>query len=316
MQDKLFVGIDVGKRRVDLAFVGLEEVHTFPNDDAGIASILELLRGRPVGKVVMEATGGYQRQLLASLLGEDYPAVAVNPRQARDFAKACGLLEKTDKVDARMLALFGERIGPEVRPLPDEKVQELREWLLRRRQLVEMMASEKNRLQQATISRIKRNIQQHIDWLKKQLRETEKDLKEHMADCPAWDPRVELLEKEKGLGRITALTLIAEIPELGQLNRRQIAKLAGVAPLSHDSGLSKGQRRVWGGRRTVRGALYMAALVASRFNPTISVFYRRLLARGKPKKVALVACMRKLLTILNAIIRQHIQERAPAPPAP
>jgi transposase len=307
VSDELFVGIDVGKRQVDLAIVGDPKARSFPNDDEGIAAILELLKGRAVGRVVLEASGGYQRQLLASLLGHDYPAVAINPRQARDFAKALGLLEKTDKVDAAMLALFAERILPEVRPLPDEKLEELKDWLTRRRQLVDMLTAEKNRLQQARKA-IRGSIQKHIDWLKNQLRDTEKDLKQRMKDCPAWDPRVELIDSQPGLGRITALTLVAEIPELGKLNRRKIAKLVGIAPLSRDSGQARGKRSVWGGRAAVRASLYMATLVATRCNPTIRDFYRRLLARGKPKKVALVACMRKLLTILNALVRAQLAQ--------
>ena len=308
MTKELFVGIDVGKRQVDVSIVGDPDVRTFPNDDEGIAAILELLDGRKVGRVVLEASGGYQRQLLASLLGHGYPAVAINPRQARDFAKALGLLEKSDKVDSGMLGLFAERIRPEVRELPDEKLEELKDWLTRRRQLVEMLTAEKNRLQQARKA-IRGSIQKHIDWLKNQLRETEKDLKPRMKDCSAWEPRVELLDSQKGLGRITALSLVAEIPELGRLNRRQIAKLVGVAPLSRDSGQSRGRRSVWGGRAAVRASLYMSTLVATRCNPTIRDFYRRLLARGKLKKVALVACMRKLLTILNALVRDQIAQQ-------
>ena len=308
----IYVGIDVGKTKVDVAVVGRPEVRTFTNDDEGIGQILKLLDGQNVGRVVMEATGGYQRQLLASLLGHGVSAVAVNPRQARDFAKAMGHLEKTDRVDAQSLALFAERIQPEVRPMLDEQVLELKAWLMRRRQLVEMMSAEKNRLHQSK-GRIRRNIQQHIDWLKRQLRQTEIDLKGQMKDCPAWDTRVELLDAQKGLGLITAMTLIAEVPEIGKLTRRQIAKLVGVAPLSRDSGQHNGRRTTWGGRSSARTALYMATLVAARYNPLISAFYKRLLARGKLKKVALVACMRKLLTILNATVREHLRTSVPAP---
>jgi transposase len=313
VQDKLFVGIDVGKRSVDVAFTGDDEVRSYSNDDEGIASILEQLKDRSVASVVMEATGGYQRQLLAALLSNGYPAVAVNPRQVRDFAKAVGQLEKTDKIDARVLALFAERIRPAVRPLVDEAVQELKDWMQRRRQLVEMLTAEKNRLHQAK-SGIRRDIQLHIDWLKKRLRETEKDLKGQMTGCPAWDARIDLIDEHRGLGRISAMVLIAEIPELGTLSRRKIAKLVGVAPLSRDSGQSKGKRSVWGGRAAARATLYMATLTATRFNPEIRDFYKRLLSRGKLKKVALVAAMRKLLTILNASLRDHLaqgQQTAP-----
>lgn len=311
MQEKLFVGIDVGKRQVDVALTGSDRVHSYPNDDDGIASVLELLEEHQVGSVVMEATGGYQRQLLAALLSKGYPAVAVNPRQVRDFAKSIGKLEKTDKIDARVLALFAERIRPPVRPLVEESVQQLKDWMQRRRQLVEMMTAEKNRLHQAK-GGIRRDIQQHIDWLKRRLRETEKDLKGQMSDCPAWDARIDLIDAHRGLGRISALTLVAEIPELGTLSRRQIAKLVGVAPLSRDSGQRRGQRTVWGGRAAARAALYMATLTATRFNPVIRTFYQRLLSRGKLKKVALVAAMRKLLTILNASLRDHLAQQSSA----
>lgn len=310
MDTKLFVGIDVGKYKVDVAIAGQSQVRQFSNDDMGIGQILELLEGQSVGLVVMEATGGYQRQLLASLLGRGIAAVAVNPRQVRDFAKATGHLEKTDKVDALVLALFAERIRPELRPLVDEKLQVLKDWLVRRRQLVEMLTAEKNRLQQAK-GHIRRNIKEHVDWLTNQVRETEKDLKGHMSACPAWDARIDLLDAQRGIGKLTAMTLIAEFPELGTLNRRQIAKLAGVAPLSRDSGQSKGRRTTWGGRSAARASLYMATLTATRCNQAISTFYKRLLARGKLKKVALVACMRKLLTILNAVVRDQRRQLAP-----
>jgi transposase len=312
VEKQLFVGIDVGKHKVDLAIAGDPQVRTFTNNDGGIGEILQVLDGQEVGRVVMEATGGYQRQLLASLLARGFAAVAVNPRQVRDFAKAMGHLEKTDRVDAQVLALFAERIQPQVRPMADEQVQELKDWLLRRRQLVEMLTAEKNRLQQAKKG-IRRDIQLHIDWLKERVRDTEKDLKGRMKDCPSWDARIDLLDAQKGVGTLTAMTLIAELPELGTLSRRQIAKLAGLAPLSRDSGQFKGHRCTWGGRSAVRSSLYMATLVATRSNDAISTFYKRLLARGKLKKVALVACMRKFLTILNAIVRE--QRRGSAPPA-
>lgn len=308
MDATLFVGIDVGKYNVDVAIAGQKEVRRFANDDKGIAEILGLLEGHVVDRVVMEASGGYQRQLLASLLGQGIAAVAVNPRQVRDFAKAIGHLEKTDRVDALVLAQFAQSIRPEVRAQPDETLQVLKDWLVRRRQLVEMLTAEKNRLQQAK-GGIRRNIKEHVDWLTKQLRETEKDLKDHMEKCPAWDARIDLLDGQKGVGKITAMTLVAEFPELGTLNRRQIAKLAGVAPLSRDSGQFKGRRGTWGGRAAARATLYMATLVATRCKGTvISDFYKRLLARGKLKKVALVACMRKFLTIMNALVRDQRQQ--------
>lgn len=301
-ETKEFVGIDVAKNHFDVAFGTDGPVEKFKSDDEGIAQLRTKLAGQPIQRIVLEASGGYERQLLASLLEANLPAVAVNPRQARDFAKALGRLEKTDKVDARVLALFAERMRPEVRPAPDESLVEIQEWVTRRRQLVEMLVAEKNRAAQAS-KHVLRNINAHITWLKKQLRDMEKDLSDKMKGCSAWDAKVELLDKQPGLGRRTSIALIAELPELGTLTRREIAKLVGVAPLSADSGKHRGKRKTWGGRATVRAALYMATLVAARYNPAISAFYKRLLARGKLKKVALIACMRKLLTILNAILR-------------
>jgi transposase len=299
---EIYVGIDVGKSYFDVAFGAKGPVERFRNDDNGIAELERRLSSETVGRIVLEATGGYQRQLLASLLGAKLPAVAVNPRQTRDFARALGRLEKTDTIDAAVLALFAERIKPDVRPATDPALEEVQEWLTRRRQLIEMLVAEKNRSQQAT-GKIRRDIDAHIDWLKKRLRDMEKELSGTMKSCPAWDAKVDLLDGQPGLGRLTAMTLIAEVPELGTLNRRQIAKLVGVAPLSQDSGRHRGQRTTWGGRGTVRAALYMATLAAIQFHPLIRDFYKRLLARGKLKKVALIASMRKLLTILNAIIR-------------
>src|SRR4051794_14418620 len=299
----MFVGIDVGKRYVDVSFGGEGKVEQFPNDDEGIGQILSRLEGRKVEKIVLEASGGYQRQLLASLLSANYPAVAVNPRQVRDFARAVGRLEKTDRVDARVLALFAERVRPEVRPALDPTLEIVQEWVGRRAQLVGMLAAEKNRFQQAKVGGVRRNIQQHIDWLKGQLREMEKELSALMKNCDAWDAQVQLIDAEPGLGRLSSVMLVAQLPELGKLSRRKIAKLVGVAPLSRDSGAHRGTRQTWGGRAAVRSCLYMATLTAIRVNPTIRAFYRRLVARGKIKKVAFVAAMRKLLTILNAILR-------------
>lgn len=306
----LFVGIDVGKRHVDVAlgFTGAVTRHT--NDDAGIEAILALLKDRQVALVVLEASGGYQRQLTAALLAAGLPAVAVNPRQVRDFAKATGRLEKTDALDARILALFAERVRPPVRPAVDEALELIQDWLTRRRQLVEMLVAERNRAQQAKAP-IRRDIDAHIQWLKKRIRDSEQDLKPLMADHPAWDAEVELLDAQKGIGRVAALTLIATLPELGRLNRKQIAKLVGVAPLNRDSGTLRGKRTCWGGRAAVRACLYMVTLVATRHHPTIRAFYARLVASGKAKKVALVAAMRKYLTMLNALVRDHRQAKAP-----
>jgi transposase len=302
--ETVYVGIDVGKRHVDLALGETAVVQRFANDDEGIEAILKLLDGLRVELVVLEATGGYQRQLLAALLAKKHPAVAVNPRQVRDFARSNGKLEKTDQLDARILSLFAERIKPAVRPLPDEIFAEVSQWIARRRQLMEMLVAEKNRRQQAT-GRVRRNIEEHITWLNEQIRDNEKDLSGTMKSCPSWNAVVELLDEEKGIGRLSAISLLAALPELGTMNRRKIAKLAGLAPICRDSGRFRGQRTIQGGRLAARSALYMATLVATRFNPTIRAFYTRLLASKKPKALALTACMRKLLTILNAIVRKH-----------
>jgi transposase len=300
----MFVGIDVGKYHVEIALSEDGEVSRFKNNDQGIAEVLGLLRERKVGLVVLEATGGYERQVLASLLGAGIPSVAVNPRQARDFAKALGKLEKTDAVDARMLARFARSVRPPVRPRVSEELIEVQDWLTRRRQLVEMVVAEKNRSQHAKGGVLK-DIREHIEWLKKRIRDNERELADLLKNAPEWNAEVEMLDEIKGVGRVAALTLLAAVPELGTLNRKQIAKLVGVAPLCRDSGTLRGKRTCWGGRADVRACLYMAALVAARFNDTIRTFYRRLLGAGKPKKVALVACMRKLLIILNARVRDH-----------
>lgn len=308
--EPLGVGIDVAKKHVDVAYTGESSARRFANDEDGIAKLVAELSARDVSRIVLEASGGYQRTLLAALLGAGLPAVAVNPRQARDFAKALGKLEKTDDVDAQVLALFAERIRPEVRPLADDATQDFQALLARRRQLTEMLVAEKNRLHQAK-GAVHRNIREHIEWLKKQLNDTDKNIEDRLRDCPAWDARVEVIESLKGVGRVTSMTLLSELPELGTLDRKKIAKLVGVAPLCRDSGTQRGQRSTWGGRATVRAALYMATLVATKHNPIIRDFYARLLARGKLKKVALVAAMRKLLTILNAMLRDHARGMPP-----
>ncbi len=309
--DMRYVGIDVGKRFVDVCFGTEGKVGRFPNDDEGIAQILKQLEGHQVDKVVLEASGGYQRQLLASLLGAKYPAVAVNPRQVRDFAKAMGWLEKNDRLDARVLALFAERVRPELRPTVDAALEEVQEWVVRRAQLVVMLAAEKNRSQQARVGGVRRDINAHIDWLKRRLREMEKELSDLMKKCKEWDAQVELIDEEPGLGRISSVVLLAHLPELGRLSRRKIAKLVGVAPLCDDSGDGTRKRSTRGGRSAVRTCLYMATLTAIRVNPNIRAFYKRLVARGKVKKVAFVAAMRKLLTILNAVLRDR-RRKTPA----
>lgn len=306
MQD-VFVGVDVSKDFLDVCCNG--EDHRWPNDEAGVELLVAQLKSRAPKLVVMEATGGYQRRLLISLLDAGVAAVAINPRQARDFSKALGLLEKTDRIDAKALMLFAERVRPEVRPLSDETTRLFEESVARRRQLIGMLTSEKNRRQQAQSAKVRQDIDAHIKWLKKRIQDADDDLNKRLSESPAWNAKVEVLEALKGVGRVTSLTLLSCLPELGTLNRKQIAKLVGVAPLARDSGHSSGRRSTWGGRADARTALYMATLVASRFNDTIRTFYRRLVTAGKPKKVALTASMRKLLTILNAIMRDHLRQQ-------
>ncbi|MBS2033323.1 MAG: IS110 family transposase [Deltaproteobacteria bacterium] len=305
----VFVGVDVAKAHLDVWCSGDKTATRWKNDDRGIGELVASLKSRAPKLVVMEATGGYQRRVLVALVEAGLAAVAVNPRQPRDFAKAMGLLEKTDELDARMLMLFAERVRPETRQLADETTRLFEEALVRRRQLVEMMVAEKNRLQQALVPAVRQGIVEHIAWLKKRIRESDKDLDERVQKSPAWNAKVELLESLDGIGRVTALSLLSSVPELGTLNRKQIAKLVGVAPLARDSGTQRGQRSIWGGRAEARSSLYMAALVATRHNDTIRAFYVRLLVAGKKKKVAIVACMRKLLTIANAILREHFRQQ-------
>jgi len=308
MEREVFVGIDVAKAHLDVAFDGEESCTRYSNDEAGVSKLVENLKARQVTLVVLEATGGYQRLVLSELLAAGLSAVAVNPRQVRDFAKALGKLEKTDAIDAKILARFASTVRPASRPVVDDATQAFQALLARRRQLMEMLVAEKNRLHMHRTKAVRKSIEAHVDWLKKQLRDTDKDLQDHLHNSSAWSPRLEILESVPGVGRITSMTLLSELPELGALNGKQLAKLAGLAPLNRDSGTRRGQRTIWGGRATVRTALYMATLVATRFNPVIKDFYTRLVARGKAKKVALVAAMRKLLIILNAKLRDHARD--------
>lgn len=242
--------------------------------------------------------------MAGELAGAQLPVVVVNPRQVRDFAKALGKLAKTDALDAQVLAHFGEATKPDLRPLPDASTQELQALLARRRQVVEMITAEKNRCRTAT-QRLKPQIQEHIRWLEKQLKELEQDLSELLSSSPVWRTKEKLLASVPGVGPVLTVTLLAGLPELGWLDRREIAALVGVAPFNRDSGTLRGKRTVWGGRSRVRATLYMAALTATRYNSVIKAFYQRLLEAGKPKKVALTACMRKLLTILNAMLKHN-----------
>lgn len=301
---ELFVGIDVSKAVLDIAVAPTGDCWSVPNASDGIEELVRRLRELSPKLIVLEASGGLERRALAALAGARLPAVAVNPRQARDFAKAIGRLAKTDAIDAAVLALFADRIRPEVRPLRDEQTQELEALIVRRRQVVDMITAEKNRLSAAPPSkRVRTAIGKTIKWLQKQLEEIDSDLDGAVKSSAAWREKEELLRSVPGVGKVLSRTLLSRVPELGTLGDKQLSALVGVAPLNRDSGTLRGRRFIWGGRADVRAVLYMSALTAARFNPVIKAFHNRLITAGKLPKVALVACMRKLLTILNAMVR-------------
>jgi len=298
----VFVGVDVSKARLDVAATGSDQTWSVSNTSDGIAQLVERLREIEPSLVVMEATGGFEVPAAAALAAAEIPVVIANPRQVRDFAKSTGQLAKTDAIDAHILALFAQRVRPQVRPLPDEEARVLDAIVGRRRQIIGMITAEKNRLGFA-LPAVKKSIEQNIRWLERQLSDVDSDLDARIRKSPVWQAKHNLLRDVPGVGPNLARTLIAELPELGRLSHKQIAALVGVAPLARDSGLFRGKRMVWGGRASVRCALYMSILSATKWNPVIRVFYQRLRAQGKPPKVAMVACMRKLLTILNAMVR-------------
>jgi transposase len=305
------IGIDVAKRQLDIAERPSGARWTATNDAVGIAGLVERLQtAGPLALLVVEATGGYEIPLVAALGAAGLPVVVVNPRQVRDFARAVGKLAKTDAIDAGVLAHFGEAVRPEPRPLPDELTQEVQSWLARRRQLLEMVLAEEQRLALAARA-VRPHIQQHVEWLRRQLRDVDGELQRAIRQSPVWRENDNLLRTTPGVGPVLATTLLADLPELGRLNRRQIAALVGLAPLNWDSGQQRGTRHIWGGRAPVRTALYMATLAAVRCNPVIRAFFERLSAAGKPRKVALVACMRKLLTILNAMMCRRVSWQPP-----
>jgi transposase len=305
----MVVGIDVAKAEL-VVVAGHGAPWVVPNDEAGVWALVEQVAALAPELVVLEATGGYELVAVAALAAAALPVVVINPRQVRDFAKATGQLAKTDRIDARMLVLFGERLRPAPRPLPDAAAQELAALLARRRQLLEMRQAERNRLQQARgrgQRAVEASLTKHIAYLDAELAGVDGDLEAQVRASAVWRERDDILRSVPSVGPVVARTLVGELPELGRLGRRAVAKLVGIAPLNRDSGAWRGRRVVQGGRAAVRAALYMAALVATRRNPVIRAFYARLLAAGKPKKLALVACMRKLLTILNHLVRtgQH-----------
>jgi transposase len=308
-----FAGIDVSQERLDVALRPSSESWSVANNEEGLEALQARLAQLEPQLVVLEATGGLEVPVVAALLTAQLPTVVINPRQVRDFAKATGELAKTDKIDAGILAQFAEAIKPEVRPFPDEATRELDAMVGRRRQLIEMRVAENNRLLRTASKRIRGSIERHLRLLNREQKELEKDIDDFIKGSPAWREKENLLQSVKGVGPALSSTLVAELPELGRLTRKEIAKLVGVAPLSRDSGKFRGRRRIWGGRASVRATLYMSILSATTYNPPIRELYQRLLAAGKPKKVAQVACMRKLLGILNAAVRDgQYQQNVPA----
>jgi len=295
------VGIDVSKDRLDVALTN-GVTFSVDNSSEGFELLGKKLRPEKPRCIVLESTGGYEANAFAWLLSRGFKACAVNPRQVRDFAKACGKLAKTDKVDAGVLALFAEKMNPESRPLPPETVLELAALVKRRDQLLEMLVAEKNRLRLARVG-VRPSISRHIAYMEAEMHDTEKRTKDAVDACPVLKEKVELLESIPGVGFTTATALLSSMPELGSLNGKKIAALAGLAPFNRDSGKYRGKRKVWGGRANARKGLYMNALVGIRYNPVVKAMYLRLQESGKPKKVALVACMRKLLVICNAMIK-------------
>lgn len=314
------VGLDIAAATLVLARTDDAAITEWPNTAAGHRALIAALQAAaPAARIVLEATGGYEREVSAALAAAGLPVVVINPRQARDFAKATGQLAKTDAVDARLLALFGARVQPPLRPRPDALQEELRELLDRRQQLLQMLGAEQARLLQATgkrHQRIRKDLRSHIADLEKRLRLLDADLDDTLQRSPVWAVQDDLLQSVPGVGPQTARMLLAFLPELGTVSDRVIARLTGLAPLAHDSGQWRGRRRTGGGRPGVRACLYMATLSAVRYNPRVKTWYEALVARGKPKKLALVACMRKLLVVLNTMLRHQTRWQAAAPPLP
>lgn len=299
---EIWVGIDVSKAALDVALRPSGEAFRVAYDEAGLAELTERLTSRAPTLVVLEATGGWEVSVAGVLAGAGLAVAVVNPRQVRRFAQAKGYLAKTDRLDAGVLAHFGEALRPEPRPLPDAQAQVLEALLARRQQLVEMLAAEKNRLKRATPP-VKKGIEEHIAWLQERLKDLEKELGQFLRQSPVWREQEELLRSVPGVGPVVASILVGGLPELGTLSRQKIAALVGVAPFNRDSGQQRGQRTIFGGRAPIRAALYMATVAALRCNPVIRAYYAGLKARGKAPKVALIACLHKLLGILNAMMK-------------
>lgn len=304
LNEIVVAGVDVSKENLDVCLLPLGGARRFSNNESGCAELAKLLIEAVPSRVIFESTGGLEMLAVGILTAASLPVIIVNPRQIRDFAKACGLLAKTDKLDAKVIALFGQKIEPEIRPLKDEAAQELSALISRRRQLVDMQTAEKNRLSTAPRA-VREGIAQHIEWLEQQISSFDDDISGFIQSSPVWKAKEQILTSVKGIGPVTAATLLAALPELGSVPRRKIGALAGLCPYNRDSGKHKGKRSIWGGRAVVRSVLYMATLAAVRFNPVIKAFYERLRKTGKLHKVAITAAMRKLLVILNAMLRDN-----------
>jgi transposase len=307
MSDSFFAGIDVAKEQLQLCILrgDARQDLVVSYDDAGMALLIDACRAAPTQLIVLEATGGLERAIVAALISAQLPVAVVNPRQARDFAKALGLLAKTDRIDAFGLARFAQRIQPAPRPQPSENQASLSDLVARRNQLVAMRAAESNRRQQARLNKVRDNIKKVIRFLDRQIQELDEQIGKLIEADPDLDVASRVIDSAPGIGPVTAHALVAHLPEIGKLNRRQIASLAGLAPFNHDSGKLHGKRSIFGGRIAARTCLYLATLAATRFNPSIKRMYQRLLAAGKLKMVALTACMRKLLTILNVMVKNN-----------
>jgi transposase len=309
MLDEFCVGIDVSKRQLDVAVYPSQEQWSVPNDHAGVHLLLPRLRDVAPQRILVEATGKLEGLVVAALAAAGLPVVLINPRQVREYARARGQLAKTDRIDAMILARFAHDLQPDLRPLPDAQTQALGDLMARRRQLIEMRTAETNRLGTTTVRTIQREIKTHVQWLDKRLSGLDRELEAAIKASALWRHKDTLLQSTPGVGPVLSRTLLADLPELGQLDRKRIATLAGVAPLNRDSGRMRGRRSVWGGRAQVRTVLYMATCSAIRCNTVIRSFHQRLVAAGKRPKIAIVACMRKLLTILNAMIKNNTSWR-------
>jgi transposase len=301
---EIFIGIDISKTQMDVAVWDNEETWEFENEAEGWQEMVEIAKELKPSLIVVEASGGIEQRVVAELYLEELPIAIVNPTRVRNFARSTGQLAKTDKLDARLIAHFAQAVRPKVRPLRTAEQEHLNALVTRRRQVVQILTAEKNR-RSTTHNTLSKRLQQHIEWLNAELEGLDEEIEQYIQESPSWRKNAALLRSVPGVGPVTASTLLAALPELGTRNRQQIAALVGVAPLNKDSGKMRGKRRVFGGRAPVRRALYMATLVATRVNPVIRSFYEHLLAQGKEKKVALTACMRKLLVILNSMIRNQ-----------